>query len=79
MRIRFFESVAALSIFIHSARSGCAGITGSASASGMSLHCFIFHLADGFLDPFWMNNGGLSVASKSAYNPGYKVTMSRVG
>ncbi|KAJ6557609.1 pectate lyase superfamily protein-domain-containing protein [Mycena capillaripes] len=57
MRIKFAHSLAALSIFIHSARSGCPAISGSASAT----------------DQFWMANGGLTVLGKSAYSPGFKV------
>ncbi|KAJ7800468.1 exo-beta-1,3-glucanase [Mycena olivaceomarginata] len=57
MRVRLSYCAAALSIFIHSARSACAGITGSASASRS------------ILDEQWW----LHVASKNAYNPGYKV------
>ncbi|KAJ6556359.1 pectate lyase superfamily protein-domain-containing protein [Mycena capillaripes] len=52
-----WHTLAALSLFIHSARSTCSGVVPSASAS----------------DAFWMGNGGLHTLGKSAYNPGYKV------
>ncbi|KAK7052591.1 glucan 1,3-beta-glucosidase [Favolaschia claudopus] len=51
------QSLAALSIFIHSAQSTCSGVVPQASSS----------------DKFWMENGGLHTRGASAYNPGYKV------
>ncbi|KAJ7079290.1 pectate lyase superfamily protein-domain-containing protein [Mycena belliarum] len=57
MRIRLSHYVAALSLFLHSAHCACTPISPGASAQ----------------DSFWMNNGGLSVLDKSAYNKGFKV------
>ncbi|KAJ7079293.1 exo-beta-1,3-glucanase [Mycena belliarum] len=57
MRTTFSHSLAVLALFLGSARSACTPISPAASAS----------------DPFWLNNGGLSVQGKSAYRQGFKV------